>query len=202
MSIAMKMKFALLCLIALVVALPAAARSHPHVWTDFVVHPTFNAQGLEGFLLEWTFDEMFSMQIMEMVGLRAGNPSAAQVRQIREEAFDNLRHHNYFVHIWVDGERVPVGAATGFNARVKDNRIIYDFFIPCAVEARTAPRSVRFQVRDPEIFVDFTMSAQEGVRIVNPSGLGVDFNLEQDGAGGFGGFFAPKLLNLQFRKAS
>jgi ABC-type uncharacterized transport system substrate-binding protein len=195
----MKMKIAALCLFVFLVAFPCAVYPHPHVWTDYVVHPIFNAQGLEGFRMEWTFDEMFSMQIMEMVDLKRGEPTAKQIRQIREEAFDNLRHHNYFTHVWIDGEKFQIGEARDFTARKKDNRIIYDFFIPCVVKAGNTPRSVLFQVRDPEIFVDLTMSAQNPVRIVKSPGMEVDYQVEKEGSGALGGLFAPTSLNLRFR---
>ncbi len=198
----MKMKIVLLCLAVFLIVFPSSVYSHPHVWTDYVVHPIFNNQGLQGFRFEWTFDEMFSAQIMEMVGLRKGNPSAAQVRKIREEAFDNLAQYNYFVHIWVDGERFQIRGVRDFTARVQDNRMVYDFFVPCEVDARTGARSVRLQVRDPEIFVDFSMSAQAPVRLVSSPDITVEYSIDQEGSGALGGFFAPKSLNLRFRNAS
>ena len=189
-----------LCLFFLLFSFPRSGLAHPHVWADYSVQATFNATGLEGFRVRWVFDEMFSAQIGEMVDLGAKKPSPDQVRRIREEAFDNLRHYRYFAHVRIDGRSFEVGEVKDFNAWVKNNRMVYEFFIPCIVPAANAEKTVLFQMRDPESFVDLSLASEQPASLINPSGMEVNYELRHAGSAGIGGLLEPKSLHLRFRK--
>ncbi len=164
----------LLLVLLFCLALPGSAAAHPHVWVDYAVTAVFSPKGLDGFRVVWTFDEMFSAQILEVAGFKGGTASAAQVRKIREAAFDNLRNHQYFSHLWIDDKDFPVRAVQDFTARTNGHRLVYEFFIPCVVPVGAAPRTVGFLNLDRENFAEYTPERQQPLRIVNPAGLSVE----------------------------
>ncbi len=173
-------------------SLPVPASAHPHIWVDYAVTAVFDGRGLEGFRVVWIFDEMFSEQIREMGGFKKGSPSAAQVRKIREAAFDNLRGHGYFSHIRIDDREFPVATVRDFTARAQGHRMVYEFFIPCAVPAAATPTTVSFLNFDRENFADYTPDRQQPLQIVNPAALLVE---AQEAAPG-------RPLQIRFRKSS
>jgi ABC-type uncharacterized transport system substrate-binding protein len=179
------------CLILILTTLPRLGLTHPHVWADYSVEAVFNSQGLEGFRLQWIFDEMFSNEIMGMFNLKGSTLTPAQVRKIKEGAFDNLRSQNYFSQVWIDDKEFQVQFIRDFNARIKDHRVIYEFFVPCTVAATTKPKAVRFQNMDREFFVDFSLPGSQSVSIVNKSGLLVDHEILEN---------RPRSLQIRFRK--
>ena len=51
-------------------ALPAPALAHPHIWVDVVITGLFDAEGrVEAVEIQWTYDEFFSLMILEERGL-------------------------------------------------------------------------------------------------------------------------------------
>ena len=190
-------------LLLLLLALPLPAAAHPHVWVDYSVTVVFNEQGLEGFRLQWTFDEIFSEQIREIAELQGNAPTPEQVARIKAELFDNLRHYQYFSQVWIDGQEFRVQFVRDFQVRFTNNQAVYEFFVPCTVAAIATPKSVRFMARDPEIFVDFTWHRGQPVQVEQPANLRVVHELREDSSSElFGTLFAPRALHLEFMKAS
>ncbi|MDO3378566.1 DUF1007 family protein [Geoalkalibacter halelectricus] len=190
-------------LLLALLAMPRPAAAHPHVWVDYAVTVVFHDQGLAGFHLQWTFDEMFSEQIRDLAGLQGRQPTPEQTRLIQTELFDNLRNYRYFTRIWIDGQEFRVQFVRDFQVRFTDNRAVYEFFVPCTVAAITTPKQIRFLAMDPEIFVDFTWDARRPVGIEHPPSLRVTHELrEEPSLSLFGGLFAPRALHFQFQRAS
>ncbi|SDB61566.1 ABC-type uncharacterized transport system, substrate-binding protein [Desulfonatronum thiosulfatophilum] len=200
-----KIRLLAFSLLILSVSLGTAAtvRAHPHVWVDYAIEARFDQNGLTGFHHRWIFDEMFSNQIMEMFDLPGdGNFSAAQIEQVRQEAFDYLREYNYFIHIKVDGTDFIVQYVRDFHVTTQGHQIVYEFFVPCTVAAADAPKSVHLLVADMEYFVDMAFVAetleiqgQEFVEVSHTFTSGDPFSF-------WGGAWTPEHFALRFHKAS
>ncbi|GAB6057587.1 DUF1007 family protein [Desulfonatronum parangueonense] len=179
------------------------ARAHPHVWVDYAIEARFDQNGLTGFHHRWVFDEMFSMQIMEMFDLPSdGNFSAAQIEEVRQGAFDYLREYNYFIHIKIDGKDFFVQYIRDFHVTTQGHNIVYEFFVPCTVAAADTPKKVHLLVADMEYFVDLAFVAdkleiqgEEYVEVSHAFTSGEPFSF-------WGGAWIPEHFALQFQKAS
>lgn len=190
----------LLCL--LLVLLPSAGLCHPHVWVDKGVTVVFGEQGMQGFVMRWTFDEIFSEEILDLAGADGTQFTDSQISLIKREFFDNLRHFNYFTRIWIDGREFTVNFVRDFAPRTENRRVIYEFFVPCTVTATDSAKEVRLLVQDPEIFVDFTWDRHQPILFEQPATLATDHELRIDRSRGFfGGIIAPRILHVRFRKS-
>ncbi len=194
--------FLLYLLSLLLILTPCAGIAHPHVWVDKGVTVVFGEQGLQGFAVRWTFDEIFSEEILDLAGSDGTTLSDSQIRLIQQEFFDNLRHFNYFTRIWIDGREFTVNFVRNFAPRIDNRRITYKFFVPCTVTATEAAKEIRLLIQDPEIFVDFTWERHQPVQFKQPVTLITEHELRVDRSRGFfGGIIAPRVLHIRFRKA-
>lgn len=180
---------------------PSGILAHPHVWVDKGITAVFDDQGLRGFAVQWTFDEMFSEQIRDLAEGQGTVFSDQQISRIKEEYFDNLRLYNYFTRIWIDGREFQVQFVRDFSARMENRRVVYEFFLPCTVSALATPKVIRLMIRDPDFFVDFAWDKTKPVRFDHPASLKLEHEFQEDKSlGFFDELFSPRVLHFQFRK--
>jgi ABC-type uncharacterized transport system substrate-binding protein len=172
--------FCWLCITALIIGHPVAVKAHPHVWIDYSVTVVFDNHQLAGFEMEWVIDPMLSEQIIYENKLSQGIADPQQTEAVRTGFFDNLRHYNYFTHIWVDDWRFRVKVVEDFTVEVRQREVVYRFFVPCIVPAESALQSVRLIASDPEIFVDFRWQPEKTVQIRQTNGIVADARLVRE----------------------
>jgi len=122
---------------------------HPHVFIYNSIKVVFNEKGLAGFKVKWVFDEMFSnMIIHDFDRNRNGHLEPSEIRDIKNGAFSNLQHFGYFTHVKINGKVFKVTFFKDFSAKIKDNALIYQFFVPCHVSAISSFKEVRISIYD------------------------------------------------------
>jgi ABC-type uncharacterized transport system substrate-binding protein len=135
-------------------ALPAMA--HPHVWIECELKAEFGPQGLMGFRHRWVLDEMFSASILPDIDLdkdRVISPRESETA--RKVAFDNLKEYGYFTDVRIDGKPFKVQFVKDFRCTLDSSgRLVYEFFVPCTVQAGANPKSVTIAVYDNTYFCD------------------------------------------------
>jgi ABC-type uncharacterized transport system substrate-binding protein len=144
------------CAMLLVLLSASPLRAHPHVWIECEITPLFDAEGLTGFKQRWVLDEMFSASVLPMIDLDSDGVISPQENEIaRSEAFDNLKHYNYFTDIRIDGQPFRVEWATDFVCSIDESkRLVYTFFVPCTVKAGPTFRTVTIGVYDHSFYCD------------------------------------------------
>ena len=179
------------------------AWAHPHVWVDYAIEARFDATGLTGFQHRWTFDEMFSSQIMEMFDANGdGFFSAEEIEAVRRGAFEYLSEYDYFIQIKINGSSFHVASVTDFRAAIHGYQVVYDFFVPCPVPASAEPTVVHLLVADMEYFVDLDLK-QDGLSISGNDSISVKSKFHSSDAFSFwGGAWEPRHLTLKFQKTS
>ncbi|WP_027367323.1 DUF1007 family protein [Desulfocurvibacter africanus] len=155
------MHLAILALLAVCLA-PLPAFGHPHVFTDCELTFVFDAGGLSGIRQRWTFDEMFSTQIVDMVDKDGnGRLSEAEGRAMEQEAFVNLKGFNYFTHASLDGRKVAFATAKDFRPQYAKGILSYEFFLPLAAPAQQTqvgkPRTLIVAVYDQSYYTDMAL---------------------------------------------
>ncbi|WP_031385943.1 DUF1007 family protein [Desulfonatronum thiodismutans] len=179
------------------------ARAHPHVWVDYGIEARFDAAGLVGFQHRWTFDEMFSSQIMEMFDADGdGVFSAEEIEEVRQGAFEYLSEYDYFIQIKVNGSPFHVASVTDFRASIQGHQVVYDFFVPCPIPAGAEPKTVHLLVADMEYFVDLGLK-KDGLSISGQEHVTVRSAFHSSEAFSFwGGAWEPRHLTIEFQKSS
>jgi len=129
--------------------------SHPHLWIEYNVEPIFSDEAFEGLQVEWSFDEMFSWEIMmDYTENQNCNISETENKIIEKEAFSYLKESNYFAHFCENEKKKDVKVITNFWAECKDNILIYHFFIPWKIEVTKEINNLKISFFDETIFCE------------------------------------------------
>ena len=153
--------------VTLAVCAPVRAVAHPHVYMDARVAFRFAGERLEGFEVEWIFDRMFTAQIaMDYDTPRHGRFSDTLVDRIRDGAFENLRHYDYFTYVVTDGRINPVVEVREFTAFIREGRLAYRFFVPFEATAGEALRRIRVRMYDKTFFADIRFDEEHAARVI------------------------------------
>jgi len=126
---------------------------HPHVFIYNSIKVVFDEKGLAGFEMKWVFDEMFSnMIIHDFDKNRNGHLESSDIKDIKNGAFSNLKKFNYFTHIKINNGVFKVNSVKDFSAEIKENTLIYRFFVPCHVRAGSSFKEVRISIYDVSFY--------------------------------------------------
>jgi len=141
----------------LMFSVPANVYSHPHIFIENTVSIVFNEEGMAGVKVKWVFDEMFSNTIIVDCDRNSdGKLSSEEVKAVEKGYFLNLKEHQYFSRIEIDGKAFQVKYVKDFNAAIQDNKIIYSFFIPCHVKAFAKLKKIIISMYDETYYSDIS----------------------------------------------
>lgn len=172
---------AIVSALALTLVAPVAADAHPHVFIDAKVTFRFTDTELEGFWVEWAFDEMFTGMLVLDFGIpRNDELTDSHVEEIRRGAFENLRHYDYFTYVVANGERRPVDEVREFDAFFRDHRIVYRFFVPFRKPLSSTATELRVQMYDETFFTDIAFARDNPVKIESAVQLRSDHAIEHN----------------------
>jgi ABC-type uncharacterized transport system substrate-binding protein len=128
--------------------------AHPHVFVDNNVVFVFDAKGLTGVKIQWTFDELYSSSvIMDYDQNRDQVFNSVEARQLAGQAVADLKPNHYFTYIQVNGRAFPVKGIREFKVAIKKSRVVYSFYVPCPVSVRTAEQTVAVSCYDESYYV-------------------------------------------------
>ena len=152
--------FTVLCVCAV-----SSAYTHPHTFIDTKVECEFNSEGLKGFWINWTFDPMFTSQLLMDYDLDRNNSfSEDEVLDLEENAFSNLINYNYFSYITENKKTFRPEEVTDFNAEIIGKDILYRFFIPYSAKAGEDTSRIILAVYDETFFCDIALLSVEKIR--------------------------------------
>lgn len=140
--------------------LPLAAAAHPHVYIDASLGLVYDGEGqLTGVEVTWSYDELYSLLIIEDLGLDPdGDGMLEPDEQARLAGFDGDWEPGFDGRLYLAAEarRIALDGPQGFTADYRDGRVISRHLRPLSAPLPGgAPLSV--QVYDPEFYVDFTL---------------------------------------------
>ena len=108
------------------------AYSHPHIFIDSSVEIVCSEKGVSNIVVEWEFDEMFSQSLITDYDLnKDGLFAESEIEELRKGAFVNLKNYEYFTHLQINKEKYPIEVVEKFYAYIDDNKVSYNFSIPC-----------------------------------------------------------------------
>lgn len=158
---------------------PVAA--HPHVFIAQETKIVFNEKGLAGFKIHWTFDEMFSVMIGEDFDQdKDGRLNKKEVAIIKEKAFGYIAPYNYYIQIKIEGKPFTVKFIKDFNATLNNEKLSYEFFIPCHVTAIKNPKNIVISPYDPEYYSAIYFPDREHLSMENSNAFSIETKVERD----------------------
>jgi ABC-type uncharacterized transport system substrate-binding protein len=159
----------------------APAAAHPHVWVTDVTTFVFEDRQLVGLHHRWTFDELYSSFVIEEHDLDGdGWFDPAEMEALRQGVFDGFDQVGYFTHLRIDGDAWPLRANEGFQARIEDGVLVYEFTLPLPQPVDPGTADLAVGVYDPEYYVEVLLDEHDPVRFAGlPSGA-CTFDIRED----------------------
>ncbi|MCK5312904.1 MAG: DUF1007 family protein [Desulfobacteraceae bacterium] len=168
----MRNKFLIIIMgILLLTAIGKTAHAHPHVFISQKIEIVFDEKGLAGFNMEWEFDDMFTSMILGDYDVNKNQIlEKNEVATIKEKAFSYLSNSNYFTFIKIEGRTFDVKFVQNFYAKIRNKKLIYEFFVPCHVSAVKNVKHINVATYDPSYYSAIFFSQQDSVRLNSSQG--------------------------------
>jgi len=180
------------------------AHAHPHLFIEQQLEIVFDEQGLSGIRVRWKFDDMFSSMVIQDYDVnRNGRFEPSEVRVIENKAFSLVSEYGYFTFIKIDNVPFPIRSIRHFNAGIENHQVIYEFFIPCRVEAAPTMKKVSVASYDPTYYTAIMFSDENPVVLRGADGFDVKTSVREDpDTKIYFDMIHPWTLFMEFRKKS
>lgn len=179
-----------------------ALQAHPHVFVVQRLALVFDDKGLAGIKVWWKFDDMFASMIAEEHDRdQNGRLDPAEVQAVKENAFIFIKTYSYFTFVKIDDCPFEVKFVKDFNAILKDNRLVYEFFIPCHVTAVDTPKKMTIATYDPSYYTAIYFTEKAPVSLMAAESYEVRTAVREDpDTSIYYDMVHPWTLFLEFRK--
>ena len=169
----MKLSKAWTCLFAVpLVAAATEAVAHPHVWVDSHSDIVFDKDGkISAVRHTWTFDEMFSAYAIQ--GLDENNDgklSREELQPLAQVNVESLNEYDYFTYLGVVGVDEIYGVftdPTDYWLDYDGKQLTLHFTLPLTEPFDPKKGDTAIEVYDPSFFVDFELSEDDPVMLVD-----------------------------------
>ena len=134
--------------------------SHPHLFLECTIILECENDTIRGFWLDWSFDKMFSAMILQDYDENGdGEFSTREIRTVYENAFINLEQHHFFTYVTKNGKRWSPETVENFTCFIRDEALVYRFFIPCSVKPGKDSSTFKITIFDETNFTSIEYSA-------------------------------------------
>jgi ABC-type uncharacterized transport system substrate-binding protein len=193
--------FIKIAVIVLIIFLPAISLfSHPHVFIENSFAFIFDDNNLEGIRVKWVFDEMFSASVIMDFDIDRNNIfEGKEIKAVEEGAFSNLENYHYYLYVTIGNTQSTVSTIQDFTAEIKNNRIIYYFFVPLDIKSENKEKRVQVGCYDNTYFCHVYNSETDPVILENNSGLECSWEIVEDKDNVYWVTIIPEVVVLQFR---
>ncbi len=155
--------------------------AHPHIFIEQRLNVVFDDKGLAGIKVRWLFDDMFASMVAEDHDLnRNGKFEANEIREVKEKAFSFISKDNYFTYIKIDNVPFQVKFIRDFNAILKNQKLVYEFLIPCHVTATNQLKKVSVASYDPSYYTAIFFTRKEPFKLTAADDFDVKTSLKED----------------------
>ena len=175
--------------------------SHPHVFVYSAVDVVFDEKGLAGFRIRWLFDEMFSSMIILDFDKSGNNRfEQSEIEDVKKGAFSNLGEFDYFTHIKINGKLFKVKFVTDFSAEIIKGKLVYNFFVPCHVQAIETFKDVKLSIYD-HTFYSSVFLVKNPVTYENRKPYKIEHRIERNrNEAYYYGQIYPEEITLRFKR--
>ena len=175
---------------------PAAA--HPHVFIENRVVFMFAGDKIIALTESWTFDEVFSDQLLQGFDANGdGAFDAAESKAVAAGTLPNMKKFRYFNYIWVDGKDLGSIDPVDFTASAKNRKVTFVFSVklPKPVDPRT--QKLKVEINDREFYVEVDLAQEQPILFHGNTGVTCTPKVRDDTENAYyGGFVNPQEITL------
>jgi ABC-type uncharacterized transport system substrate-binding protein len=200
--------------VAALLALTAAAQTHPHVWvtmqTELVYAPDGRVTGLRH---AWTFDDMFSEYATQGIQQKVkGQFTRDELKALAEENVNSLKEYGFFNFLRVEGKQIKdvIADPKDYWLDYKNQMLTLNFTLPLKEPVKA--KDLQVEIYDPDFFVNFVFGEKNAVKLTGapatcnfvtkqpgeeqfPATQRLDKSLrESDANAGMGAMYASKIF--------
>ncbi|WED23319.1 DUF1007 family protein [Vibrio sp. JC009] len=156
------MRSLLRCFLLFLLLIPGVVSAHPHSWIDLKTSIQGTEKEITGFRMEWTFDAMTSVYMIDGADLSEANREAS-LQSIADEMLTNMLGDHYFTYFY-NGED-PIRYKRGRNAKLSMHRgkAVFSFDLPLSQPQPLTASSIKLLIFEPSYYVDMSWKETEDV---------------------------------------
>lgn len=137
---------------------PALGWSHPHQWVDVVETVVLDDDGLAGVRQEWRLLRAYNIDIMRSYDWdHDGAFDEAEQEALYDSALMPFVLFNSFFRLSWNGGEYMTNAVSDFSARIVDDEVVFEFFVPIGLELGDEPAVVELLVYDSSIYTSYDL---------------------------------------------
>jgi ABC-type uncharacterized transport system substrate-binding protein len=140
-----------------IVAGPALAIAHPHVWVEMRTDVVFNNAGLiDGVNVEWSFDDGYAAEALTGMDTNGdGEYSQDELAPLTQENISSLKDYDYFTYMRSDEKALPAAPPINAGQTYTDDKLKLHFKVPLKTPFDPHTGDFMVKVYDPEFFIAF-----------------------------------------------
>ena len=132
----------------------------------------FSPDGLAQIRIDWQFDEFFTGQILADCDKNSDwKLSDEEKACVKLHYFDNLVKYNFFTFIKINGRPIETSEIEHLKVALIENRLLYQFTVPCHVGGEPGDKEVRVAIYDPTFYCAMNFPDQVPVLVENEGDL-------------------------------
>ena len=163
-----------LCLVSIPIA-----QSHPHMWIDLKSEIIIEEKSqVSAIYQEWLFDDFFSASLIEEAS-QDPKGSKAGIRAVVKEILDNLKPHDYFTLIKIDGQKISSDPIKSFEVKILENRVWLSFSLPIMEQVNVTAQNFSYSIFDPTYYIEMLYFENETVALVGDVAKGCSSEIVQ-----------------------
>lgn len=158
----------------------ASTDAHPHIFFKNKVHIIFDSEGVKGFKAFWYADDFSTAGLIDGYDENENDKlDDFELKMFEDDSVDNLKKFDYFTYIKVNGKNFEVKSIKEFKAELIDGRILYSFFIPKKITAKSQTTEISISQYDSTYFSFISFSDDQPATIINGEKFKTDFKIEE-----------------------
>ena len=171
-------KIVILAMCIFVISGGPRANANPDVWVKAGIAYRVEDNNVIGLSFTWQFDEYFSSRaIRSFDSDRSGVLEPKEIKRLRVAAFDPLARFDYYVHIWVTGEKRENLTVEDFGAAIDGAYLVYRFTVVLTPPADPKVGAVVTSLYDKNTVVDFRFFEDDFLLVEGAMEAGCKFRI-------------------------
>lgn len=138
-----------------VLAATGPGTTHPHIWIDASATLVFEHGALVGVETRWDLDPFVSALLMEDFDAdKNGIFEPEEAMALEQATFVGLSEFGFYTHMRVDGVASSPETVLDFRPSIRDDIVVYDFFVPLPEPVDPSRQRVDIAFYDETYFTD------------------------------------------------
>lgn len=129
--------------------------AHPHIWIDAAANLVLEHGALVGVRAQWKLDPFVSALLVEDFDAdKDGVFDAEEATALEQATFVGLSEFGFYTHLRIDGVAYSPETVQEFQPTIRDDIVIYSFFVPLPDPADPSRQTVDVAFYDETYYTD------------------------------------------------